>query len=84
MYLPFILAVVPIGLCASLVAWYYNREFQSVRYEYLGSARSGVSGHADDIYLSLIRPLRARRLIALCVATMATCAAIVLVGLQNT
>jgi hypothetical protein len=83
MYLPFILTAVPIGLCAALVGWYYNREFQNVRYEYLGSARSGMSGHADEIYLSLIRPLRTRRLIALRIATLAICIAIVLIGLQN-
>jgi hypothetical protein len=83
MYLPFILTAVPIGLCAALVAWYYNREFQCVRYEYLGSTQSGMSGHADAIYLSLVRPLRTRRLIALCIAALATSLAVLLVGLQN-
>ncbi len=83
MYLPLMIAVISIGLSAALVAWYYNRAFHSVRFEYLGSERSGVSGHADEIYASLTRPLRARRLIALCVATAATGIAIVMVGLQN-
>jgi len=83
MYLPFILAGISIGLCAAMVAWYYNREFQSVRFEYLGSAQSGVSGQADEIYASLVRPLRVRRLIALCIATVATCIAIVFLGLEH-
>lgn len=83
MYLPYILVALPIGFGATLVAWYYNRAFQTVRYGYLGSAQSGMSGRADELYLSLVRPLRIRRLIALCVATIATCAAIVLVALQN-
>lgn len=83
MYLPFILTALPIGLCAAIIAWYYDREFQCVRYEYLGSAQSGMSGHADDVYLSLIRPLRMRRLIALCIATVATCTGMVFVGLQH-
>ena len=79
MYVPFILAALPIGLCAAFVAWYYDREFQNVRYEYLG-----LSGRADDLYLSMVRPLRIRRLIALCIATVATGIAVVLVGLQHT
>lgn len=83
MYLPFILATLPVGLFAASVAWYYDRQFQNVRYEYLGSTRAGLSGQADDVYHALIRPLRARRLIALCIATIATCIAIILVGLQN-
>lgn len=83
MDLTFILVVVAIALCAALVAWYYSRECQSVRYEYLGLERSGMSGQVDSVYRSIVRPLRRRRLIALCVATMATCAAIALIGLQN-
>lgn len=83
MYLPFILTALPISLCAALVAWYYDREFQSVRYEYLGSAQSGMSGQADDVYLALIQPLRMRRLIALGIATASTCVAMLLVGLQH-
>lgn len=83
MYLPFVATIIVVGLCAVLVAWYYNRAFQSVRYEYLGSARSGMSGQADDIYLALVRPLRTKRLAALCVATAAICLAIVLIGLHT-
>jgi hypothetical protein len=83
MYLFTILVALPTGLCAALIAWYYNRAFQSVRFEYLGSPRAGLSGQVDDVYLSLVRPLRARRLIALCVAAVATGIAVVLLGLQN-
>lgn len=83
MYLPFILMVVLIAFGAALVARYYDRECQSVRYEYLGLDRSGMSGQVDSVYRSLVRPLRVRRLIALCVATLATCAAIALIGLEN-
>lgn len=82
MYLPFIFVVALIALGAAVVAKYYDRACQNVRYEYLGLERSGMSGQADSTYLSLVRPLRARRLIARCVATAAACVAIVLVGLQ--
>ncbi len=82
MYPLFIVAAVLIALGAAAVAWYYNRECKSVRYEYLGLERSGMSGQVDSVYFSLVRPLRARRLIALCVATLATCVAIALVGLH--
>lgn len=83
MYVPLIFATVSIGLCAALVAWYYNRAFQTVRYEYLGSSRSSMSGRADDVYDSLIRPLRIRRLIALGIASIATAVAVLLVGLHR-
>lgn len=83
MYLPLVATTILVGLCAAMVAWYYNRAFQTVRYEYLGSTRSGMSGHADEMYASLVRPLRTRRLVALCVATAATCVAIVIVALHT-
>jgi len=83
MYLPTFLTVVSIALCAVGVAWYYNRAFQSVHHEYLGAGCTGMVGQVDDIYLSLIRPLRARRLIAIVVATAAFCAAFVMVSLHT-
>jgi hypothetical protein len=83
MYVPLVFATALIGLCAALVAWYYNRAFQTVRCEYLGSSRSSMSGRADDVYDSLVRPLRVRRLIALGIASAATAGAVLLVGLHR-
>jgi hypothetical protein len=78
MYLPFILTALPVAICAALVAWYYDRAFQNARYEYLG-----MTGQADDVYISIVRPLRTYRLIALCIATVASAIAISLIGLTH-
>jgi ABC-type Fe3+-siderophore transport system permease subunit len=79
MYLTAVLVIVVVAVCAAAVAWYYNRAFESVHHEYLGSA-----GQVDDIYLSLVRPLRLRRLVAVCIATVAFCVIVMLIGLHKT
>lgn len=83
MYLLFISTIVSIALGGAAVAWYYNRAFLDVRYEYLGSGFVGMAGRIDDTYLMLVGPLRMRRLIAVCVATGAFCLAVLLIGLHT-